>query len=52
MEDGLPRQASSQEEDNSSWSLVMQTLEMLKNSEVVRVKDSYFSFCEDQGSQT
>ena len=52
IEDSLPGQDSSQEQYHSSRGLVMEALNVLKNSEVVRVQDSYFSLCVDQGGQT
>ena len=52
MKDSLPRQASSQEQYHSSRGLVVEALNVLKNSKVVRVQDSYFSLCVDQGGQT
>ena len=52
MKDSLPKQASSQEQYHSSGGLVVELLNVLKNSEVVGVQDSYFRLCVDQGGQT
>ena len=52
MQNGFTRQAAGKEENNSSWSFWMQTLQVLKCEQVVGIQKGNLRFVEDERSET